>query len=155
MQLLTLFLFLSPSILFASTTCGDKYENLNDWLNCNEPIVVEYLRSLDKEIVGTEISGVKLKNGELRLSGYKLLGINKAIDSVESYIFSYTDSYNKEIRETYYWTELNLKNKGMFLLPSCNNRFGFPSNFVLSGDSYTYKYLGQKRIVIHKCIRFE
>ena len=126
----------------ASSSDKDCNKDINAFLNCNNPRVVEYLVKLTPKDIGKVLAGVSLSDGTIELKGYTFLGEAKAIaNGVHLYVFE----FNKQ-RCAYIWVDEN----GTDLpLPSCPESISFESAYVLSGDVYTWKAVQPGHGIVH------
>lgn len=124
-------IFLVP-IADATPTDKDCNKYIEVFLNCSNPKVIKYLRSLTKNDINKILTGVRLTDGTSVLKVYIFLCEAKDISKgVHLYIFK----HNKEI-SAYIWID----QKGSEMsLPSCPDSVSHESAYVLSGDVYTWK----------------
>jgi hypothetical protein len=122
-QLIIILIPLSYSI---TTNANDCDADLNKWLACNNPRVIQYLKRLSLNDVGTDIKGVTLTDGRNVLRGYRYLGEAIGLGKgVHLYVFEY-----KGRKLAFLWIDP----KGNELpLPSCPD--------WISEDAYESSYL--------------
>ena len=139
-----LFAFTCPA---SNNKCGD---NLEDWLNCNNPGVIKYFFSLTKNDVGKVVKGVLLTDGTKEMQDYIFLGEAKGLGKgVHLYIFEY-----KKRRAAYVWVD---KGGTELLLPNCPDipeEDLFESAYGLAGDVYIWAAVQPDHGVVHvMCVK--
>lgn len=113
---------------YSSAGCN---ASLEAWLDCNNPIVMNYLKQLSENDQGQTLSGVNLTNGRQVLKDYIFLGKNNSVpEGVNLYTFQAESGY-----EAFLWVASGAK---QFPLPKCEP-VGLPNSpYGLSGDMYTW-----------------
>jgi hypothetical protein len=135
----------SPLSAFSSDEGCNK--DIEAFLKCNNPRVIEFLTALSSKDIGKKLKGVRLTDGTVELRSFTFLGEAKGIaKGVHLYIFKY-----KKHREAYIWTD----EKGDELpLPRCPESVSSESAYVLSGDVYTWKALQPGHGIVHSmCVK--
>jgi hypothetical protein len=130
-------------IAFTCPASNDKCDdNLEDWLNYNNPRVIKYLLSFTKNDVGKVVKGVLLTDGTKEMQGYVFVGEAKGLGKgVHLYIFEY-----KKQRSAYVWVD---EGGTELFLPECPDKVSFESAYVLSGDVYTWEAVQPGHGVVH------
>ena len=102
------------------------------FLTCNNPKVIEYIKTLTKKDIGKVLDGARLTDGTMTLKGHTFIGEAKDIGrGVHLFIFKYMKN-----QVAYLWVD----EKGTAIdLPVCPQSVSFESSYVLSGDVYTWK----------------
>lgn len=131
-QLITVLILLSHSIIAKANNCD---ADLEKWLACNNPRVIQYLKKLGPNDVGTELKGAIITDGRKVLRGHRYLGEARGIGKgVHLYVFEY-----KGRKLAFLWID---PNGNELPLPSCSDWISedaYESSYVLSGDVYTWK----------------
>ena len=87
--------------LTAFSSDEDCNKDVDAFLKCNNPRVIEFLTGLSSKDIGKKLKGVRLTDGSVELQGYTFLGEAKGIaKGVHLYIFKL-----KKQREAYIWTD--------------------------------------------------
>ena len=131
-QVITLSILLSYSIIANANDCD---ADLDKWLACNNDLVIQYLKRLGPNDVGTDLKGVTLTDGRDVLRGHRYLGEARGLGKgTHLYVFEY-----KGRKSAFLWIDP----KGNELpLPSCPDwvsEDAYESSYVLSGDVYTWR----------------
>lgn len=104
------------------------------YLKCNNPTVIDYLAKLKHTDVGKKLSGVHLSDGAEPFKGATFLGQVLGLDS-STHV--YVIERNGQ-RAAFAWIDVGGK---PLPLPKCPKSISFESTYVLSGDVYTYIHL--------------
>lgn len=136
-------------LLLACSTPAQETQSVGDWLDRNEPIVIDYLLSLRPAQIGQALDGVVLSDGSRELGGYVFLGqIDTPQPGVHAYRFraQYGDS-TFEIH--FIWVEPGGTPFGGV---SCAGRWIEPGGYaVLSGDVYIEGQIQPGHLVVTTC----
>ncbi len=106
--------------------------NLDNWLECNNRIVLEYLENISEREYGSVLDGVQLTDGKTMLDKSVFLGKTTTLQQ-GTHIYLFQSGGRKE---AFMWVEKKGKD---FPLPVCEP-VGLPNGpLVLSGDRHTWK----------------
>ena len=119
----------SGAVVSAENNCN---KDISTFLNCNNPIVMNYLSSLTDKDIGHKVAGIKLTDSKVLIKDYKFLGKStKVHQSINLYLFEFNGRQQAVV-----W----INSGGMELaIPKCPAKTSFADAFVLSGDVYTWK----------------
>ena len=124
------------SLLCAPALSEETHCNrdLGAWLQCNNPLVIGYLRNLETADIGTVVNGIELTDGHRELENHAYQGqVNETPTGVHIYVFRHRGT-----RVAFLWVDEDAE---PFPLPPCPMGAvpGAESAHVLSGDVYTWR----------------
>ena len=135
-----IFIISAPPISFSSNE--DCNKDIESFLNCNNPRVMNYLLKLSKKDSRKVIKGVTLTNGTTAMKGYTFLGEAKGLGKgIHLYIFEFENQ-----RSAYTWVD---ESGTELSIPRCPETVSFESAYVLSGDVYTWKAVQPRHGIVH------
>jgi hypothetical protein len=109
-------------------------ETLEEFLNRNNEIVIQYLDSLSNDQIGSILSGVALTDSTNPFKGYVFIGKNRSLqEGLSIYLLRSPEGS----LDGYLW----LTHGASFPLPTCEEAIVGKGAYVLSGDVYTWKNL--------------
>lgn len=119
--------------------------DLGSWLDCNNPLVIQYLRALSDSDIGATLKGIKLTDGSYVAKGYRLLALPKGLGKGRHVVV--VQRSNKDVSGAHTAGGFAAGGKGAFVwvdrdgdpfpLPNCATSL-YENQYVLSGDIYTW-----------------
>ena len=143
MKIVVIIFLLMSTPLFAAQQVP---KTLEEQLALDNPRVINYLQSLNASDTGKKLKGIKLSDGSIVLKNYVFLEtINSTKDKFTVYVFRY-----KTKRIAYAWVESDGKS---LPIPSCPSNYEEEGQYVLSGDTYTWRDMQPgDGVVIMECV---
>ena len=119
----------------------DCNSDMDSFLSCNQPMVIEYISQLSDKNKGQVLNGIKLTDGDMFLKECKFLGQAKSSKKgVKIYLFE-----SRKRKFAVLWVD---KDGEPFELPKCGENDPDPEPLSLTGDVITWSTIEPDSLVV-------